>query len=456
MIHSNDRRDGMSAAIFGLWQNWAVAVGLLAMLVLLSPYVSAKWMPPVCLTAYILLQIARNRQRAQRVPGCSRLYSEMSVILLAVACVSSLRYFWGGDVDDFELTGQPVNMQHPIIAILISAPVTAIVTAFFLLQRNEPLVCQMCHLRYGNVVENGFIGRLYRREWRYQSRLLMILSGVIAVVTWAYYLTYYVNVNLNNADFFFFIWMPVSLFVLSLVYLGWRYYSLWVFYCHQDSTHMIENPSSTTVRFLVLSGDKMLMDITATDRNFDNGQVVKRFDTPARIVLPYQDKVGQMQAQQLFQQISGISDAEIRPVYDSPDKVTYRNICHFFAFLDSPDEMVDSRLQGEWMTLPMIQELMTQHLTSADLNSELKRIYRVAMAWKTYDRSGRRLYRFKHYKPTFRLRDIRSWSVDYNDPLWLRVGHNNEDQRFFRIRRFFHKLQGMISGQGCRVNLFTY
>lgn len=219
---------------------------------------------------------------------------------------------------------------------------------------------------------------------------------------------------------------------------------------------MIENPSSTTVRFLVLSGDKMLMDITATDRNFDNGQVVKRFDTPARIVLPYQDKVGQMQAQQLFQQISGICDAEIRPVYDSPDKVTYRNICHFFAFLDSPDEMVDSRLQGEWMTLPMIQELMTQHLTSADLNSELKRIYRVAMAWKTYDRSGRRLYRFKHYKPTFRLRDIRSWSVDYNDPLWLRVGHNNEDQRFFRIRRFFHKLQDMISGQGCRVNLFTY
>ena len=50
-------------------------------------------------------------------------------------------------------------------------------------------MCQKCKLRYGNVIEHGFIGELFSREWRYQTSLLFTLSLLLTVVDWGYYLT---------------------------------------------------------------------------------------------------------------------------------------------------------------------------------------------------------------------------------------------------------------------------
>lgn len=455
MFHSNQRKEGLSAAIFGLWRNWTVATGFLAVLDFVSPLISQAWLAPVCIVMYFALQGVRSAMNSQRVPVCSRLYKEVSVIILIITGVVILRYFFGGDAGELELTGQPVNVNGPIIGILVSGPVTAVVTLIFLLRKKEPLVCQLCHLRYGNVVKNGFIGVLYQREWRYQTRVLFMISLFLSVVEWAYYLIHYINVNLNRADYFFFVWLPLSLYVISLIYIGWRYYSLWVFYCQNDEGHMVENPSSTTVRFMVICRDRILLDIRPTDKQFDNGQVIKRFDTPASVTLPYQERMDLGRATELFRQISGITGGEVRTMYDSPDNVTYRNIFHYFAFLDSREDVVDSGLQGEWFSLGELRQLMDQRLTGAVLNSEVARIYRIAMAWKTYDREGRRLYKFKHYRPTFRLKDIRSWDVDYNDGHWLSVGRLNEDSHLFRIRRFIRRLEEKLWWNSPQMNLFA-
>lgn len=455
MFHSHQRREGLSAAIFSLWRNWTIAIGFLAILSFVSPLIRQVWLAPVCIVLFLALQLIRSAMNNQPVPVCSRLYKEVSVIILVITCIVLLRYFITGGNGAFELTGQPVNTNGPLLGILISAPVTAVVTACFLLQKREPLVCQLCHLRYGNVVKNGFIGMLYHREWRYQTRLLMVLSLLLGVVDWTYYLFHYINVNLNRADYFFFLWLPLALYVISLLYLGWRYYSLWVFYCHNDEGHVVTDPSSTTVRFLVISDDMILLDIRRTDKFFNNGAVIKRFDTPAVATLPYQERYDAGRAAELFKQITGISGAEIRPMYDSPDNVTYRNIFHFFAFIDNKEDITESKIHGEWFSLGELRQLMMQHLTGNDLNSEMARIYRIAMAWKTYDREGRRLYKFKHYRPTFRIKDIRNWEVDYNDGHWLSVGRLNEDSRLFRLRRFLKRIEDKIRRNTPMMNLFT-
>ena len=67
------------------------------------------------------------------------------------------------------------------------------------------------------------------------------------------------------------------------------------------------------------------------------------------------------------------------------------------------------------------------------------------MAWKTYNRQGRRLYPIKHYKPIFRLRDFKEWDVDYNDPAWLQISEENEDTRFYRARRLLRKCLGIFN-----------
>lgn len=445
----------MSVAIFGLWRNWTIAIGFLAVLSFVSPLIRQVWVAPVCIVLYFALQGVRSVMNNQRVPVCSRLYKEVSVILLIITCVVLARYFITGGEGAIELTGQPVNVRGPLLGVLVSAPVTVLVTACFLLQKREPLVCQLCHLRYGSVIKNGFIGTLYQREWRYQTRLLMILSLFLSVVDWVYYLRQYINVNLNQADYFFFVWMPLTLYVISLIYLGWRYYSLWVFYCYNDEGHLVESPSSSTVRFLVVRDDKVLLDIRRTGKFFNNGAVIKRFDTPAVVTFPYQERFDVMRAAEIFSQISGINGAEIRAMYDSPDNVTYRNIFHFFAFLDNHENIAESKLQGEWFSLGELRQLLSQNLTGVELNGELARIYRISMAWKTYDRDGRRLYKFKHYRPTFRLKDLRNWDVDYNDGHWLSVSRFNEDSLFFGIRRFFRRVEEKLCRNSNMLNRFT-
>jgi hypothetical protein len=47
------------------------------------------------------------------------------------------------------------------------------------------------------------------------------------------------------------------------------------------------------------------------------------------------------------------------------------------------------------------------------------------------------LYQIKNYKPTFRLRDIRNWDVDYNDHHWMTVTHINEDKLLYPILKIF-------------------
>lgn len=442
MFHSNQRKEGMSAAIFSLWRNWTIAVGFLAILSFVSPLVSQLWLTPICLVLFLALQIVRSHMNGMNVPVCSRLYKEVSVILLIILAIVITRNLFFHS--EFEITGQPTNVEMPMFGVLISGPVTVIVTLLFLLQRKEPLVCQLCRIHYGNVIEKGFIGTIYQREWRYQTRFLCMLSLLLSVISWGYYMVHYINVNLNQADYFIFLWAPLVLYVLSLLYLGWRYYSLWIYYCQNDEHHLVKNDSTSAVRFIVLSQDKIFLDIKSVGGTFDNGQEIQRFDTPATMRLPYQDRIDNARAAQIFKQIAGIQADEIRKIYDSPDCITYQNIFHFFAFLNSTEEIVDSKLEGEWFNLGQLRQLIAQHLVAPNLNAELRRIYRVAMAWKTYDREGKRLYSIRHYRPTFRLKDIRGWDVDYADSEWLEIGARNEDQPFFKFRRFIRTLESKM------------
>lgn len=436
----------MSAAIVGLWRNWAVAVGLLMVLTVLAPVVPRQWLVPVNVIFYVLLQMYHAQLRRRDVPSCSRLIQQVSAVMLVTAIVLVVLSFLSKGDNLHELTGQPYDMNSPLIVILITAPVATVVTLCYWLNKREPLVCQQCKMRYGNVIEHGFVGDLYRKEWRYQTKLLFMLSLALSVVDWGYYLLHYVNTNLNRADLFFFIWMPLAMYVLSLIYLGLRYHSFWIYYCQKDEEHFVERPGSTMLRYLVICNDKLLLNFYPTEAHYANGARVKRFDTPVVARLPYHERENMGEAVRIFKEITGIGDAEIRLAYDSPDAITYRNVFHYFAFLRDDAELMDSSLEGEWLTWGNMQQLAKQGILDRDLVSELQRIYRIAMAWKTYDSEGRRLYKIKHYRPTFRLRDLRNWEVDFNDYRWLKVARNNQDSCWYSLRRLFSWCPGLRRG----------
>ena len=154
----------MTAAIFGLWRNWAVAVGLLMMLAVCAPVVPRQYLAPLNVVFFLALQWLHAVMRRSDVPSCSRLIQEVSAVILIAALFVVGVYFFARGEDMVELNGQPFDMDSPVIEILVVAPVTTVVTLLFMLRRrSEPLVCQKCKLRYGNVIEHGFIGELFSR-----------------------------------------------------------------------------------------------------------------------------------------------------------------------------------------------------------------------------------------------------------------------------------------------------
>lgn len=430
----------MTAAIFGLWINWVVAVGVICLLASLMPLLPHVWLLPVTIAAYLLLQVLKYNQSKRRVPSCSRPLHEVSLIIIITAIISALIIMLLPATGSREFNGELFTRDTPLIGILISAPVSCVVCLCFLFNRYEPKNCRRCKMRYGNVIEFSFVGGLYRSEWRFQTRLLLFLSLALSVVDWGYYLIQYVNINLNRADYFYFLYLPEIIYVLSVIYLGGRYYSMWYYYCHNDEGNFVKRAGATTLRFLFICNDCILVDMRPTPAHYENGAVIKRFDTPVIIKTDYHEHESLAQAQMLFAEQTGIHDAEIRLIYSSPDPVTYQNIFHYFVFVKDREEVEKANIPGEWLTIGAIVQMLNQRLMSREMQSELMRIYDVAMTWKTYDDEGRRLYGIKHYKPTFRVRDIHKWDVNYDDEKWLQIYHLNQDKPFWRIRKFFSDL----------------
>ena len=117
---------------------------------------------------------------------------------------------------------------------------------------------------------------------------------------------------------------------------------------------------------------------------------------------------------------------------------------HYAVFID-PEQKDLFTHDDVWFNSYMLDSALSTSSLSPILANELFRIHTITMAWKTYDRNGRRLYPIRHYKPTFRLRDLRDWTVDYDDETWFDVAHNNEDRRFYKLRSLWNRVTDVFS-----------
>ena len=159
------------------------------------------------------------------------------------------------------------------------------------------------------------------------------------------------------------------------------------------------------------------------------------------MVTKFQKSVSDYDAQEYFRQLTHISNADVKFAYSNLSGNADCNIFHFIAYLDQEQKEAYTRENDEthWFTMYEVSKLINNNQTNPLLSAEIVRIHTIAMAWKTYHSDGTRRYAIKHYTPTFRLRDLHKWKIDFNDPKWLRVADNNEDVRYYRLRRFWRK-----------------
>ncbi len=442
MKNTPDRNITHETAIFNLWLNWIVACGALVLPNLVSVYTPAITVPLVTFLLAGLLSVYNHTSLRSRSAVCPLLptIAIRSLVMSGIIMIGILISYTRGIVDQFFET-ELLNRQIPFLTVLIISPVTLTNVVWAMLRGHRYEACRKCRVLLGTETERGFIGSIFAQESRYQRSFLLAITAVLTLTSWAYYTSFYINVNINVPDKFFLGWVPVIFYLISIVYLATRYFTIWAYYYQTIESNDRVKGSSTIVRYLVISGDSIFL--SRNDEFYDVPDS-SRFDTPALLAKSYQKEVSLDAARTTFANISQIPSEgfDLRFMYYSEDSTGAHNIFHYICCLPDKSATDGSMFRGKWYNLSQLERLLHNRELSPMLAAEIHRLYTVAMAWKTYDAEGRRLYKVKNYRPVFRLNGICQWDVDFNSSLWLKVSQLNEDKPFFRLRRLLSRMGG--------------
>lgn len=430
------RRIGLRHNIRSLWKYWALSVGSLSIPTLLSPIVAEKFMPLILLSIVIGLMAIDRHNRLKKSPDCFRQPFIIVVSLVITAAAIAVSVFIDPDV--FRSPYPGADTPNPFLMILVLGPSSLLVSIYYMIRGNNPSYCKACMARNGDSIDRGFIGAIFHRETAYQGRLYFVISLVITIVTWIYYALFYVEINVNPSDQFYFVAFPVAIYIFSLVYLGSRYYSMWNFYSSDPKMSKMIERKGTTLRYIIIYKEDILLSApSAVEENQPLLSDDLKIDTPAVIRIEHQNHTDFNYAKSIFSDKYGISDFHLQYLYESHDYSMMNNVIHYAAFVESDEcGAIES---GEWFSFGEVVRMIKSGMISNALTVELKRITTIALTAKTYDADGNRIYPIKHYRPTFSLSDLRKLGIDYNDNKWLAIAETNADKRFFRIRRFWKR-----------------
>lgn len=433
--------------IFLLWLNWLLGSGMIVLLIVLSLWVRPLYMPFVAYGMQLLAFFLIRRNRQQRLPVCyiypfviSRVLFWSGTVMLVINFLFS-RWMVHRVFDP-----QTINPDIPFICTLIVWPISAIICFWAYTHKKNLSFCRDCRMRAGTSAERGFLGMIFTREGKYQVWISLLISVGVSVVAWMYYGLTYVNSSLSLPDRFVFFWSELLLWFAAAIYLGMRYLGIWGYYCQDVEGSVARHGRSTQLRFIIIADNLVCLrpPQTAADMLIPGEN---HFDTPASLFEPWKETMSMPVAERSFFKMTDLENVEIRFFYSNLSGNADCNIFHYFAFLTPEEQEAYSAAHPEYIWIPFrdLAKMLNQKELNPLMSAEIVRLYTMAMAWKTYDRTGKRRYKIKHYRPTFRLEDIRKWDVDYNDPTWLYVSDNNQDVPFYYLRRFWRKY---INGVG--------
>ncbi len=430
----------------GMWTNWLIICAALMLPIILAPLIKRQWVPIVriselfILIAYLQSNITRRRPLYMR-----SIYVLISILIIATTITLTfnfmhLRWIFGDKINTYSHFFRDFLDHLPYLNTIVLAPVMTIVAGLNLLSGKRSTFLQECRARYAYATDDGFVGGFMRQEARLQVRTIFCIGAFLWVVEWAYYYFFFINININTPDVFMFVIFPCSLFGLTIIFLIQRYSSFWAHYkalCDING-NCDEN---TELRFMIISDGDMLL--TDAEEALIKGELI---DTPAIVRLRNTSSVSDENALKRFETLTGITDCDLHFIYRSTALNAPTPVQHYVVVLPSTQLPENCPIKGEWYNAMQIEGLIHDQIVSPQLAAAIRRIYTVAMAWKTYDENGNRLYTIKNYRPTFRLKDFSDWNVNYDDPLWLNIASNNEDSRMFRLRRIW---RSYVRGIGC-------
>lgn len=423
----------MSTVFRAMWRNWALAFGAIVMPMMFALVMRRLWLPMVCfLEIYMLVTLMKSRYFVGAGACAAIVRMAVRALVMGALVMLAIAVLCTDWLVPAKIHLKFYNTEIPFIAALIMMPCLAISAGWMLLSGHAHTYCHTCRRKNGFYAGDSIVGTLFYRESRYQASILLLIALVLGAVEYWYYFARYNNTEFIDPDRYFFIYMPSVVYLISLGVMAGRYMTMYNLYVTVEDARP-ERRNTTTVRFLVFCDNDILL------RLGENGA----WDTPLVSVMPMRPSIGNTEAAGLFGELSDLSDFEVKYCFTTDGMAAGSNTLHFAVFV--PESSRESFGDDDrWYNAYMLDCALQSGTIATPLATELYRIHTITMAWKTYDRRGRRLYPMKNYRPTFRLGDLRKWDVDYDDTSWFSVAFNNEDRKFFRLRALWQKVTGIL------------
>ncbi|MDE6085151.1 MAG: hypothetical protein K2G40_01955, partial [Muribaculaceae bacterium] len=279
--------------IMATWRQWTFSLGLIMILVALSPFVSRFFIPYVAFAFAFILGVRVYLDHSKPNRGLALPYICTITLLLTGVLITAF------NITDritgiYELAGHPFNEEMPQIVQLAVAPMLAVTSGLFMLRRLGR--GKSYRTKSGQSVMS-LVQRIVWQETRYQTRLLFWITTVISIADWTYCVYSFSSVSLNKPDRFFFIWMPMIVYFLSLIYIGFRCFSVWALYSQANPDSLIGASRSSIIRYLIVHENSLYL---SRHRLEVKQHASDDYATPVRLKFAEADRLSGNSAERLF------------------------------------------------------------------------------------------------------------------------------------------------------------
>ncbi|MCM1369507.1 MAG: hypothetical protein NC204_03950 [Candidatus Amulumruptor caecigallinarius] len=441
--------------LYAFWKSFSVALLILALSIFLSKVLPHYFSPIVGLVSsaflYTMLYNAklRNQNACMIVPytlfHCLIVYSFISILI-------NVLDIW----DIIHIPKEMSFFNHPYVITLLLDPVCFFGTLIILARKGRLYICIDCKLKKGTTLERGKMGEILSSESDLQLKNLMWIFGIMTIVVWFYYLfRYYQHAEINNRDWYIFIWINIFLFIADEIYFMSRYYNLYLDLKERGELNSEAEAEDdyvrTYLRFYVICGNHVFLNTKVADESA-NGFVI---DTPFTL---HRNLKGISAAGILTMahRLTGIENGELRFFYSKrkPDSRSV-NIERYFYFLNGTiEDYPDMKVTGEWIDFKMLNFI---HNTNPERYAKLmlidfSRITTIVLTQKLFDENGNRRSKILSYQPVYDLEEVREKHYDFQDDKWIRIAMTSANSKKFRISGLFRRSERKKNRKGCRQN----
>ncbi len=437
-----------SLQLYTFWKNLSVGlltvVGVLVFSILLPFYFS----PIVALVAAAFLYTVLYNNKLSKRSSCMIVsYSIFYCLILYsfVSIVLNVLYIW----EFIWIPPEFTFFAYPYIPSLMLCPICFLTMIIIYLSGNKLSICVDCRLQYGDSRERGKIGSILAYESHLQLKNLMVIFGILSIIIWGYYFYYYLGTpDVNDRDWYVFMWLTIIVFLLDEMYFIFRYYNLYLDMREnneiitQEELH--DMTAKTYIRYYVICKDHVYMNYQPADSKAPSKPVI---DTPFFT----KRSVNGMTIPEVtntIRRMTGVNDGELRFFFGRKmGGMDRHSLLRYFYFLDgNPEDYKKLDIDGEWMSFDNLKKIYSfypENLARICV-SDITRLATIMLTYKIFDERGFRRNKLKTYRPTFTLNEVRESNIDFQDDKWIRISLFNSDTPMYRMKRWFRNI---ISGK---------